>query len=79
MEPLRLDVRPFHERGEEPFNAIMAVNSLEPERELLLINSFEPTPLLAVMKKRGFEYTSEHVGADEWQVLFSRIDDRKPS
>jgi hypothetical protein len=28
---IRLDVRPFHERGEEPFNAIMsAVDGLKP-------------------------------------------------
>lgn len=80
MEPFRLDVRPFFERGEEPFDAITAaVTSLDHDhdRELLLINSFEPTPLLAVMKQKGFLHTSTHVGPGEWRVLFKRIDDRK--
>lgn len=71
-EPLRLDVRPFHERGEEPFGAIMtAVDSLEPGQAFLLVNSFEPVPLLRVLGKRGFEARCEEVGPDEWHVLFT--------
>ncbi len=70
-KPLQLDVRPFHERGEEPFDAIMrAVESLAPTQPFLLINSFEPKPLLHVMDKRGFEARCEEVATDEWHVLF---------
>jgi uncharacterized protein (DUF2249 family) len=73
MDPVVLDVRPYHERGEEPFAAIMqAVDSLSPDGSLLLINSFEPTPLFAVMEKRGFSYTCERVGPDEYRILFTR-------
>lgn len=72
VDPLRLDVRPFHERGEEPFAAIMtAVDSLEPGQAFLLVNSFEPVPLLRVLGKRGFEAHSVEAGPDEWHVLFT--------
>lgn len=74
MEPLELDVRPYHERGEEPYAAIMtAVDSLEPGQPLRLINSFEPRPLLRVLRNRGFESRCEEVAPDEWHVLFTPI------
>jgi uncharacterized protein (DUF2249 family) len=70
--PLCLDVRRFHERGEEPFSAIMeSVESLAPGQAFLLINSFDPVPLLRVMEKRGFDARSTNVGKDEWHVLFT--------
>lgn len=72
IAPLRLDVRPFHERGEEPFDAIMAsVGSLAPGQAFLLINSFKPTPLLRVLDKRGFDASCEEKTKDEWHVLFT--------
>jgi len=71
-----LDVRPFHERGEEPFDAIMAaVAGLPPDRSLLLINSFEPVPLFRVMESRGFEHACTQVGPEEYHVRFTRKDD----
>lgn len=70
--PVLLDVRPFHERGEEPFEAIMdAVYSLAPGQPFLLINTFEPKPLIRVMDKRGFDASSDQKSADEWHVLFT--------
>lgn len=72
IAPLRLDVRPFHERGEEPFAAIMdAVYSLAPGQPFLLINSFEPTPLIRVLDKRGFDARCDEKTKDEWHVLFT--------
>lgn len=77
IEPLRLDVRPYHERKEEPFQAIMeSVGTLEPDQAFLLINSFEPTPLFAVMRKKGFEYECTEVGPEEYHILFRRADAR---
>ena len=73
MSQVRLDVRPYHERGEEPFNAIMqAVESLDERGELLLVNSFEPRPLYRVMEHRGFTYHASEVADGEWHVLFRR-------
>lgn len=72
MRTIELDVRPYHERGEEPFDAIMsAVSTLKENEQLLLINSFEPTPLYAVMAKRGFGHTTTDMGNNEWRVLFT--------
>ena len=71
-EPAVLDVRPYHERGEEPFQAIMeTVYGLEDGQEFLLINSFDPKPLIRVMHKRGFDATSCEVAPQEWHVLFT--------
>lgn len=70
--PLRLDVRPFHERGEEPFDAIMSsIELLAPGQAFLLINSFKPTPLLRVLEKRGYDALCEEKNKDEWHVLFT--------
>ncbi len=71
MRTRELDVRPFHERGEEPFEAIMsAVESLQENEQLLLINSFEPKPLYAVMRRKGFSHVTMDMGDGEWRVLF---------
>lgn len=73
MNALRLDVRPFHERGEEPFEAIMsAVESLAPDQDFLLVNSFEPVPLYRVLEKRGFTHRTTEISPDEWQIVFRR-------
>lgn len=75
MSTLRLDVRPFHERGEEPFEAIMnAVGSLAPDQEFLLVNSFEPIPLYRVMDKRGFTHQTTEISPEEWHITFRRKD-----
>lgn len=67
-----LDVRPFHERGEEPFDAIMnAVGGLNPGQSLLLVNSFEPKPLIRVLGARGFACECTEVADGEWHALFT--------
>jgi uncharacterized protein (DUF2249 family) len=73
VRTIELDVRPYHDRGEEPFNAIMAaVESLDENQQFLLVNSFEPKPLYAVLKKRGFSHKTMDMGNGEWRVLFTR-------
>lgn len=53
----------------EPFGAIMAaLEQLNAEESLLLINSFEPEPLYSVLEQRGFTYDSARVDDDEWHV-----------
>ena len=52
-----LDVREDIRQGREPFEKIMAaVDRLEPDETLLLINSFEPRPLYRVMVRNGFSH-----------------------
>lgn len=70
---VELDVRPFHERGEEPFHAIMrAVGSLGPEDAFVLINSFEPVPLYGVMARLGFSHQAEQVAPGVWRITFRK-------
>ncbi len=72
QEALVLDVRPYHERKEEPFDAIMqTVDKLEPGQPLLLINSFAPTPLVRVMDRRGYDADLDEVAPGEWHVTFT--------
>lgn len=66
-----LDVRPFQQRGEEPFSAIMAATRNVPHGKVFrLRNTFEPTPLYEVLRQRGFEHWSRQLGENDWEILF---------
>lgn len=68
---VELDVRPLHERGEEPFGAIMgAVRDIPTGEVLQLRNSFEPVPLYDVLRMRGFEHVTRQRADDDWEILF---------
>jgi uncharacterized protein (DUF2249 family) len=55
-----LDVRPILDGGTDPFNAIMeTLKTLKPEETLRIINTFEPIPLLNILKSKGYQYESE--------------------
>jgi uncharacterized protein (DUF2249 family) len=73
-DPVVLDVRPYHARGEEPYEAIMrAADELPQGRSLLLINSFEPVPLFRAMERKGFTtHSCTRVSPDEVHVVFIR-------
>ncbi|MFB6195271.1 MAG: DUF2249 domain-containing protein [Haloplanus sp.] len=62
----KLDVRDI---DGEPFDPIMdALGELADGESLVLINSFEPTPLYDVLEERGFEYETTNPAPDEWRV-----------
>lgn len=62
----QLDAR---EINGEPFDDIMsALERLDDDETLVLINSFEPTPLYAVLEQRGFTHETRQVTDDEWHV-----------
>ena len=51
-----LDVRPVIEAGKDPLSLIVEkVKSIPKGSALKIINSFEPTPLISLLKKQGFE------------------------
>ena len=51
-----LDVRPIIDAGEDPLTPIIvAVKNIKQGEALKIINSFEPTPLLSLLKKQGFD------------------------
>ncbi|NOY48972.1 MAG: DUF2249 domain-containing protein [Chlorobi bacterium] len=57
---VELDVRPILAGGVDPFEAIMAkLNEMDDSQTLLIINTFEPIPLLSLLKKKGYAYETE--------------------
>jgi len=62
----RLDAR---EIDGEPFADIMsALGSLPADETLVLVNSFEPSPLYDVLEERGFEYMTHNPSTDLWEI-----------
>ncbi len=67
------DARPVIAAGGEPFSEIMAmVDNLAGDKELIVLAPFEPVPLEAVLKPRGFSCEVTDLGGDDWQVIFRR-------
>jgi uncharacterized protein (DUF2249 family) len=55
-----LDVRPVLDMGTDPFNVIMeTLKTMNDDETLRIINTFEPIPLLNILKGKGYEYKSE--------------------
>ncbi len=61
-----LDVRAGLASGIDPFQKIMeTLTSMSPEKCLLIINTFEPVPLINILKRKGFEHYTEEVQKGE--------------
>lgn len=72
QHPRELDVRPILRAGGEPFGAIMeAVNGLAAGQSFLLLATFQPVPLYAVLAKRGFDHAAREIGGGDWEVMFT--------
>ena len=57
---VELDVRSILAGGVDPFEKIMeTLKEIRDTDTLLIINTFEPVPLLNVLKKQGYEYEVE--------------------
>jgi uncharacterized protein (DUF2249 family) len=57
---VELDVRPILEAGTDPFESIMAeLKKMDEKHTLLIINKFEPIPLLNILKTKGYNYQTE--------------------
>lgn len=68
---VELDVRPHLKKKLEPFQIIMeTVKTLEKDDTFLLHATFKPTPLLGLMKTKGFHNKCVKVGDDHWTVTF---------
>ena len=61
-----LDVRPDIESGIDPFTKILeALAKMEVHQTLLLINSFEPVPLIRILEDKKFSIKTAIIGIDE--------------
>ncbi len=57
---IEFDVRPILEGGEDPFKKIMEkLGNINKDQTLLIINKFEPVPLLNILKDKGYGYETE--------------------
>jgi len=72
---LELDVRPTIAAGNDPLRLITdKVKSLPKGGVLKIINSFEPTPLILLLQKQGFEYYTDVVDAQLVETYFYKKD-----
>jgi hypothetical protein len=68
------DARPVIAAGGQPFNDITsAVPTLGDGERLVVLAPFEPLPLEAVMKSRGFSNRAAGLGDRDWRVTFRRV------
>ena len=62
---ITLDVRPVFETGKDPLQIILTtIKTLKQDEVLKLINSFEPTPLLHLLGKQGFQSFVEKINPE---------------
>ena len=68
-----LDVRPILESGEDPLTQILEkIKDLKQGEALKIINTFEPSPLLSLLAKKGFKGYVEDIGPGHIEIWFFR-------
>ncbi|MDQ0655537.1 DUF2249 domain-containing protein [Paenibacillus sp. W2I17] len=68
---VELDVRPHLSKKLEPFQLIMdTVKGLQHNDVFVLHAPFKPTPLLGILKLKGYSSTSERRSSDHWVTTF---------
>ncbi len=68
-----LDVRDDLRAGRKPLRRILdAVGGLAADQDLLLYATFEPVPLYALLRLRGFGHTARRLPGGGWEVHFTR-------
>jgi len=68
---IEFDVQPIIEAGEDPLSLIIKkVKSVPQNGALKIINSFEPTPLISLLKKQGFDSFVEKVDDETVEAYF---------
>lgn len=66
-----LDVRPVLASGTDPLQLILGkVKSIQPGQALRIINTFEPTPLISMLGKKGFDTYVDRVGPEHIETYF---------
>ena len=68
---IELDVRPILSNGQDPLNKILnTINNANKNSIIKIINSFEPSPLIELLKKQGFEYYIEKISNEQINTYF---------
>lgn len=72
-QTISLDVRPVLAKHQDPLQIIMKqVQQLQPGQVLQLVNSFEPTPLIALLERKGYAAYVEWIHEQEVHTFFYR-------
>lgn len=70
---IELDVRPVIASGSDPLSIIMEkVKTVQPGQILKIINTFEPTPLVLMLEKKGFETYVDTISDDLIETYFHK-------
>ena len=70
---VELDVREDLKNKREPFKKIMeAIKPLQEGDQFILHAIFKPTPLLKLLKAKGFSYEVQQQAPDHWTVIFTK-------
>lgn len=73
---IEFDVRPIITANEDPLSLIVKkVKSIQPGEALKIINTFEPAPLIILLKKQGFESYVDVINDQLVETYFYKIDD----
>lgn len=71
-----VDVRDDLREGREPFADIMkALHETPRDHALVLLATFRPEPLIALLGDQGFASVAEELPGGEWRVTFRRDED----
>jgi uncharacterized protein (DUF2249 family) len=71
----KLDVRPIIENGKDPLSIIIEkTKGIKKGEVLKIINSFEPTPLMLLLKKQGFESYADVIDENLVETYFYKKD-----
>jgi TusA-related sulfurtransferase len=71
VQPIELDVRPQLRNKLEPFELIMGtVKALKKEDVFILHATIKPTPLLGILKLKGYVNHVQKVADDHWITTF---------
>lgn len=75
---IALDVRPIIDEGKDPLSIIIAKVKEVPKGGILKItNSFEPTPLLSLLAKQGFEHFVEKINERQVDTYFYKKENKQ--
>jgi len=68
-----LDVRPAIASGSDPFKEIMgAIKKMDDAETLEIINVFEPTPLIGILRGKGYKTWTDKIGEEEYRTYFTK-------
>ncbi len=75
---VELDVRPSLEKGIDPFNEIMkTLKQMNDGETLKIINTFEPIPLLNILKEKGYVYETERPEQGLVYTYLEKVEDKE--